>query len=491
MTEPRRSPEELLKTSISRRRVLQGGLLAGSAAFLAACGASATPSPAPTAPPAATPAPTAPPAATPAPTASAAPATATPAASASAAPSATPAASAAAPTPAPTSFAGVKLNGFSGGFSLHAEAIGLAAGKAATGGNATFDNVPFNEKPVKLATIIATQDSSWDTMYTSDNFMALFGARLLIPIEPWFGDTSDFPASVLNEFTTQSDMVLRGIPNFHDSYYWSHNPTLWAQGGGDPNNIPTVWDDLIALAPEFLAKGVKPSVQPWIGTDGGFAVFYFKQMYNSFNVPFLNADRTQVAFGGPEGMAVFTTIANGLKNGYWDNTTLNIGNEHDAFTLFAQGKYACLVDGTDNPKTGLNSSNYIVGVMPGMKAGSTGSVNGDDGLGVNKFSPNQGRVDEASCKRCTRSPWRSRLLSRPPRSTVHRASPCRPTRHSSRSRPTRPPRSSRRTPPARPASGRRRTTTRPSSTMCSRSSSRARTRARRRHSTPRSRASRT
>ncbi|HVA85605.1 MAG TPA: extracellular solute-binding protein, partial [Candidatus Saccharimonadales bacterium] len=219
--------------------------------------------------------------------------------------------------------------------------------------------------------------------------MALFGARLLIPMEPWFGDISDFPPTVLNEFTTQSDMVLRGIPNFHGSYYWSHNPTLWAKGGGDPNNIPTTWDELIALAPEFLAKGVKPSVQPWLGTDGGFATFYFKQMYNSFNVPFLSADRTQALFGGPEGMAVFTTISNGLKNGYWDNTTLNIGNEHDAFTLFAQGKYAAIVDGTDNPKTGLNSSNYVVGVMPGMKAGTTGSVNGDDGLGISKFSAQQ------------------------------------------------------------------------------------------------------
>ena len=81
------------------------------------------------------------------------------------------------------SFAGTTLNGFSGGYSLPAEMTGLEVWKAATGGDAVFTNVPFDEKPLKLAGIIATQDPSWDLIYTYDIYMQKFGARMLLPLE--------------------------------------------------------------------------------------------------------------------------------------------------------------------------------------------------------------------------------------------------------------------------------------------------------------------
>ena len=42
------------------------------------------------------------------------------------------------------------------------------------------DNVTFEEKQIKQAGIIATQDSSWDMMYTTEayGYMFKFGARL-------------------------------------------------------------------------------------------------------------------------------------------------------------------------------------------------------------------------------------------------------------------------------------------------------------------------
>ena len=56
------------------------------------------------------------------------------------------------------SYAGVTLNNSTGGYSIPAFQIGLDAWKAETGGNATFNNIPFDEKPVKYASFIATQD---------------------------------------------------------------------------------------------------------------------------------------------------------------------------------------------------------------------------------------------------------------------------------------------------------------------------------------------
>ena len=99
---------------------------------------------------------------------------------------------------APVSYAGVTLNNSTGGYSIPAFQIGLDAWKAETGGNATFNNIPFDEKPVKYASFIATQDASWDLHYTYDNYMQKFGTRLLLPLEGnYTGDLSDFIQTAL------------------------------------------------------------------------------------------------------------------------------------------------------------------------------------------------------------------------------------------------------------------------------------------------------
>jgi hypothetical protein len=97
MTEQESRVNALLSGPLSRREVLRGGLIASSAAFLAACGAATTSS---------------------APAESAAPATAAPASDAPATE---------APTAAPVSYAGVTLQAHTGGYSIPAYQLGLDA----------------------------------------------------------------------------------------------------------------------------------------------------------------------------------------------------------------------------------------------------------------------------------------------------------------------------------------------------------------------------
>ncbi len=220
------------------------------------------------------------------------------------------------PTPVPSgdgSFAGVMLQGFSGGYSLPAENIGLAAWAGATGGNATFTNVPFTEKPAVIAAMISTQDSNWDTLYTNDNFMARFGARLLTPTSDWYttDDLSDFYPSALSTYTA-SDGVLRGLPIHYDGYATGYNQDLFDKIG--VSTPPTTWAELFALAPKFIEQGIIPSIQPWLATDGTFGAFYWKQIYNSLGHPMFSDDRTQLQFDGPEGLKTFQTIQDGLTS---------------------------------------------------------------------------------------------------------------------------------------------------------------------------------
>jgi len=372
MTELKRKADDLLSAALTRRQLLKGGVVAGGAAFLAACNAAATPATtgAPTAAPA-TPAPTAAPTAAPAtPAPTAAPAT----------PAPTPA-----PTPTPVSYAGVKLHNLTGGYSIPAFEIGLKHWKEETGGDATFDNVPFNEKPVKMAGIIATQDSSWDLMYTYDIFMQRFGARLLIPIAEEYGDVSDFIPVALKGFTTQSDQVLRGLPIHYSMWLWDWNKALFTAIGEDPENPPDTYDALFALTPKWKEKKIIPCAQPWLGEGGTFAKFYFTHMYNSLGHPMFSDDRTQVMFDGEEGLLTFQTIENGIKSGYYDPSYMNIANEHDAFVLFGKGNVATVVH-SEQEIPDFPAAQHGIKQFPGIKSGMTGSSPGADGLGIAKWT---------------------------------------------------------------------------------------------------------
>lgn len=337
---------DTLSRPISRRQLLQTGAVAGGAAFLAATGAgiaaAQSPSVAPT------------------------------------------------PTPVPTgdgSYAGVTLNTFSGGYSINAQNVALGTWAAQTGGNAIFDNVPFDEKPIKLAGIIATQDPSWDLIYTYDKFMQQFGARILVPMaDGYTGDVSDFSPSILPSFTSQTDQILRGLPTHFGGYAWAWNKEVFEAIGEDPENPPDTWDALIELTPKFTEAGYKACVQSWLGQGGTFGDFFYKQMYNSFGVPFLSPDRTAAAFGGPEGLRTFEVIERGLRAGYWDPESLNITNEHDAFQLWNQGGIGSLIIGSDNSPT---LPSFGIRQQPGVESGTTGSVEGSDGLGISRFSGQQ------------------------------------------------------------------------------------------------------
>jgi ABC-type glycerol-3-phosphate transport system substrate-binding protein len=398
-----------LDRAVSRRQVLRGSLLAGGAAFLAACGASATPAPtaapatpAATAAPAtpaataapATPAPTAPPtaaasSAAPSPTAAASSAAASASASASAAPSS------AAPSASAENYQGVSLHNFTGGYMIPWLDAGTAAWNAATGGTAVSDNVDFASKQIKQAGIIATQDSSYDMMYTTAayGYIQKFAERLLLPVtsDPtsYGADLSDFFDNSKKQLTA-GDGTLRALPLYDFPTLWGWNKALFTKIGADPENPPDNYPDLFALAPKFIAAGIIPCVQPWLATQANlFALDYFTNIWNSTGMPLLSPDRTMIGFDNDTGLAIFQLMEDGFKSGFWDPKYMNLVNEHDAYTIFGKGNTATIIESESPILTGdmaLFGKNHGTRVHPGWKAGTSGSQGGPDGLGVSKFS---------------------------------------------------------------------------------------------------------
>ncbi len=275
---------------------------------------------------------------------------------------------------------------------------GTAAWKAATGGDAISDNVDFASKQIKQAGIIATQDSSYDMMYTTAayGYIQKFAERLLLPVtadaDSYGQDLSDFFPNSLKQLTS-ADGSLRALPLYDFPTLWGWNKALFTKIGEDPENPPDNYPDLFKLAPKFKAAGIIPSVQPWLATQANlFALNYFVNIWNSTGMPFLSPDRTQIGFDNDTGKQIFALIEEGFKSGFWDSKYMNLTNEHDAYKIFGDGNVATIIESESPILTGdmaLFGPSHGTRVHPGWQAGTSGSQGGPDGLGVSKFSVKQ------------------------------------------------------------------------------------------------------
>ena len=154
---------------------------------------------------------------------------------------------------------------------------------------------------------------------------------------------------------------------------------------------PTTWDELFALAPKFNEKGIIPSVQPWLG-DGR----HLRCLLLQADVQLLRASHVQRR---PDPGRVrrtrracktFQTIERGLKAGFWDPTYIQ---HHERARRVrrssARATSASSSTGERLRARGRLAENYGRMANPGIDPGTTGTVNGSDGLGLSKFSVQQ------------------------------------------------------------------------------------------------------
>jgi multiple sugar transport system substrate-binding protein len=85
------------------------------------------------------------------------------------------------------------------------------------------------------------------------------------------------------------------------------NLDLLKQAGGDPNNMPKTWDELIAQAKKIKALGGDINGVTYVWDITGNWLWQGPVFARGGTM--LNADETKVAFGGPEGKFAINMIA--------------------------------------------------------------------------------------------------------------------------------------------------------------------------------------
>ena len=360
MGQRERIAEQYLQRMLTRRQILKAGTVAPlGAAFLAACTPTAQPSVAPT---------------------SAAPTSAAPS---SAAPSASPAAD----------FSGVTLQVWSGGTVAPPAERAAEQWKADTGGTAVITVVPFAERALKFAGVISAQDSSVDLLYIAGQFAGQFGDRLYDDLGATGVDTSDFVPAILPILS--SDGALRGLPVHSEMEILIYNKTMFEAAGLDPDSPPDTWEALYDAAPKLTEGNRYGCAVPWtIGYGPGA---YYLCFLNSIpDAHLLSEDRTQVLFDDEAGLQAFQTIEAGFKAKFFDPNIDPTIDDYGTGKMFNQKQtasqinfaelwgYAVGGDPTNFPSE-LQPDEVGATILPGITSGTSGSINGFEGFGINKF----------------------------------------------------------------------------------------------------------
>ncbi len=293
-------------------------------------------------------------------------------------------------------FAGVTLQVWSGATIAPPAKSAGERWAALTGGTVVVTPVPYAERSLKFAGLITAQDPSIDLLYASGSFVGRLGTKLYENLSsPDLGvDTSIYVPATLPVLS--SGESLCGLPIHSEMNIYIYNKTMFKAAGLDPDSPPAKWSDLYAAASQ-LAKGDRYGCTiPWttsIGTGGYYLLFL-----NSIKgAKLLSDDRTQVLFDGDAGLLAFTLIEEGMRAGFF---TPDLGQDFEDYAtgkLFNEGGTASMINfaelwgyavgksPTDFP-TKLKPEEVGAAVVPLVDTGNSGSINGFEGLGINKFS---------------------------------------------------------------------------------------------------------
>lgn len=294
-------------------------------------------------------------------------------------------------------FSGVTLNVACNPTSVaHATAAG-PLWEAKTGGKVVATLVPYAERALKFASDIVDQNPDFDLYFASKDFVAQFGDRLYVDVARLGIDTSDYVPITLQQLA--SNGITYALPLFADQELFIYNSDLWTQAGLDPNALPTTWEEMYALTPQLTALNggkMEANTTPMLYPSTS----YWLCFYNSFNVPFISEDKTQVLFDNDQAVAAWDAIGKGFTSGFFGAQGLQAASDLDAALLFNQGLGASEIGlvsflsqaqsgNVDDYKASIPKTAARAAVMPGVMAGTTGSIIVTEGWGVGLFSQNQ------------------------------------------------------------------------------------------------------
>jgi multiple sugar transport system substrate-binding protein len=286
-------------------------------------------------------------------------------------------------------FKGIALNVGCNPTDVQAAQAAGALWAAKTGGTVTATVIPYAERATDYATMIVSKDPHYDVLFGSVDFVSNFGDRIYQDLGDLGGITKDLIPAALGQLSKGGKLYC--APLFADMEFFIYNKQDWKDAGLDPTKIPTTWDELYALAPKLNTGGRAANVTPW-NTIG---VAYWISFYNSLGGQMFNEDKTQLMFDNDKALKVWQTVEKGFQSKFFGIDAANAVGDADTQILFNQnlgaseintvGFWSQALSGDPQYKVTIKKDDVGVTIMPGIDAGTSGSVIVSEGFGVNKF----------------------------------------------------------------------------------------------------------
>lgn len=292
-----------------------------------------------------------------------------------------------------TSFKGVTLNVACNPTDVQAA---QAAGKlwgAKNGATVNANVVPYAERATDYATMIISKDPHYDVLFASVDFVSNFGSRIYEDLGDLDGQAKDLIPAALNQL--KKGGKLYAAPLFADMEFFIYNKQMWSDAGLDPDKPPTTWAEMFALAPKLTSGDRAANVTPLntIGTP------YWIAFYNSLGGQLFNEDKTQLLFNNDKALKTWQAFEQGFQQKFFGLAAANAVGDADTQLLFNQGLGASEINtvgfwaealSTDPQyKVKIKPEDVGVTIMPGIDAGTSGSVIVAEGFGVNRFGKNK------------------------------------------------------------------------------------------------------
>jgi ABC-type glycerol-3-phosphate transport system substrate-binding protein len=306
-------------------------------------------------------------------------------------------------SPPAADFSGVTLRVWSGGTVAPPTEAAAAEWSALTGGQVQVEVVPFGERALKFAGLVTAQDSAIDLCYISGQFAAQFGDRLYVDLnDPALGvDPSVYVPAILPIFT--SDAGLRGLPVHSEMEIYIYNKTMFEAAGLDPDNPPDTWDGLYAAADGLHVGDRYGCAVPWANTTFNAGAAYYLCFLNSIpGAKLLSDDRTQALFGDENGLRAFQSLEAGFTSQFFHPGLGADVEDYATGKMFNAGETASMINfaelwgyatGATPPDEtwtlSLQPEEVGATILPGLASGDSGSINGFEGFGLNKFGVQQ------------------------------------------------------------------------------------------------------
>lgn len=222
------------------------------------------------------------------------------------------------------------------------DAILEAFAKAEPGIAVNFVTTPNYEEGAQLILRQAATNQLPDLSYQGFNRLRVFAergiAQDLAPLLARDGDPAQlgYTPSLLE--LARFGGIQSGLAYAASNPVTYYNAELVKRAGGDPENFPRDWDGVLDLAARIkqLGGGTEGMWFTWNGDDWMFSALLF-----GHGGRMLNADESDVGFGGPEGLAALTLLDRMVKQGGMPNMTAAAARQ-----AFAAGKMGMLFQTT-------------------------------------------------------------------------------------------------------------------------------------------------